>query len=1180
MNPWQPQQLNTPLGDPAFCRQALQYLTDALNGGTAAYRRENDRFSAAACSETLPAFLGYTLGEYQGIVAQDALAIIYYQDRPHVESAFFEAVSNSHPIRLSCRLVHKEGQLLWVQINAGPIAYGEEPLLFAVFSGVTNSAMLQRFSDESMDAVYVVDANTLELLYIGGDQKLWGAQQAIRLGKPCYRTLHGRNAPCENCTLLLGLPDGERELTFANLPNHAYRVKSQHIDWSGKTAYIQYISDITEEKRLRRDWARLDRYYQTLVKNIPGGMAVIRWYSDGRFYAEFISTGFAAMTGMSHSEAMELYGSNALAGVHPEDVDALSATLKRCLADGSESARLIYRLKRSGPGYIWVQNNCSFIPDEGFVTVYSVYSDITEEIQRQDAKQRQYTNMMQRYRDDPQSGALLTALSNITQGLILEARNHADILLAEQCNTTRRQFLEWIAHFIPDSGEQAAFLQRFASDALCSAFKEGRTSIDFDCFLLLKNPSRGVYAHITEELMSAPDSGDLTAIMFVWDTTMKRVITQTQHRLISDSYDLILGMDVAGDQCWKLLSEDGNRLTPQNIGSLSMVLDRFFSEELLPRDREKLAWLFDPAHMRTQLEEKSSHSFHYYVRRDDDIRVKNAMLFPMDERLGWICLSRTDITDSMREQQGLLRMLAQTIDILALVSQGTNTCIFHSRESILSEQPPLVLKGCSNVAEQLLSGCEIPEPRRKKLFESLTFDGMTKRLQTEPDGYTFVIEAEQDGQHCYKQISVTWGSAAQQSICAVRRDVTRSVQAESQRTEHLRSALALARDANRAKQDFLASMSHDIRTPMNAIIGMSELGMAHRDDPSQVEESLRVIRDSANHLRDLIGDILDMSRIESGRLVLSKVPFSQTERLHMIVDRVRVLANRQGLEFTHSFNIQHDICVGDPIRLDQILENLLGNAVKFTPAGGSVRLDVVELPPKSQAIGMYCYTVSDTGIGMNQTTLKHLYDPFFREKSKRIGETEGSGLGLSIVKNLVDYKGGVMSVTSESGKGTQFVVKIPLPFATPDEAAKLSATKQTPGSSPFGKCLNGRQLLLVEDHPVNRLVAQRILQDAGAAVSVAENGKRGLEVFLSSEPGTFDAILMDLRMPVMDGYESTIQIRGCGHPQAKTIPIVAMTANAFTQDIQRCLDVGMDAHVAKPVDQQDLFSVLMRLIPG
>lgn len=399
--------------------------------------------------------------------------------------------------------------------------------------------------------------------------------------------------------------------------------------------------------------------------------------------------------------------------------------------------------------------------------------------------------------------------------------------------------------------------------------------------------------------------------------------------------------------------------------------------------------------------------------------------------------------------------------------------------------------------------------------------------------------------------------------------------ADKKINQALSEAVRAAETANRAKSTFLSNMSHDIRTPMNAIIGFTTLAVSNMDDKERVQDYLSKILASGNHLLSLINDILDMSRIEKGKLKLARTSFNLSVEIDRFCSRYQLLMDKNSLNFLHNAELLHCNCIGDTAQLQRIWDNLVSNACKFTPPGGTVTFSACELPSDNERLGWYKFTISDTGIGIDSESLQHLFDPFFRSSDVISKHIEGSGLGLAIVKNIVDYKGGTISVTSRQGEGTTFTVTLPLHFDTEAEHPVEKPT-HTFGSADFD--FSGKSLLLAEDHPINQKVAELILEKTGAAVTIVENGLQCTELFTGSAKGSFDAILMDIQMPVMNGYEAAQAIRSSTHPQSATIPIIAMTANAFAEDIKNALSAGMNAHIAKPIDPQKLYETLAAYI--
>ncbi len=390
-----------------------------------------------------------------------------------------------------------------------------------------------------------------------------------------------------------------------------------------------------------------------------------------------------------------------------------------------------------------------------------------------------------------------------------------------------------------------------------------------------------------------------------------------------------------------------------------------------------------------------------------------------------------------------------------------------------------------------------------------------------------------------------------------------------QKSRRLRAALEQAKEASMAKTVFLSNMSHDIRTPMNAIMGLTHLAQNEEDLPT-IREYLGKIDSSSDFLLGLINDILDMSKIESGDLTLNPEPLTREEFTDSIDTVIRPLMESRRLHFECSLSDGPECILADRLRFKQMFLNLLSNAAKFTPEGGQVALRLEQVPAEESMAGMR-FTVQDTGIGMSAEFLEHLYDPFSQEHSQLSGYTKGTGLGLPIVKSLVDAMGGTLTVQSTLGKSTVFTVELRLPLAEP---ASLHETEQ---SQP-GRGLREANILLVEDNEINTYVAKLILEEVGCVVTTAENGQEALDRFSSNPPATFDAILMDVRMPIMDGIEATKAIRALDRPDAAAIPIIAMTADAFAEEQKCTLESGMNEHLSKPIDPSLLYSVLEEYI--
>ena len=385
-------------------------------------------------------------------------------------------------------------------------------------------------------------------------------------------------------------------------------------------------------------------------------------------------------------------------------------------------------------------------------------------------------------------------------------------------------------------------------------------------------------------------------------------------------------------------------------------------------------------------------------------------------------------------------------------------------------------------------------------------------------------------------------------------------------------ALQSAERASKAKTDFLSNMSHDIRTPMNAIIGITTLMKNELHQPEKLAEHLGKLETSGQLLLGIINNILDMSRIESGKTTLNVEKMNLPQQVSQLDSIIRQQAGQRRQTFTVNTHLQHENVLADPNRLNQVLMNILSNAVKYTPKGGHIRLEVEELP-RNEHFARYRFVVQDDGIGMSEEFQKTLFDPFTREEKSGTNKVQGTGLGMAITKSIVDLMGGSISVESTPGKGTRFEVVLEFPIdAEADTVQEAQVLPEEETASP----LSGMKFLCAEDNAINAEILELLLESKGAHCKIYPNGQEIVDAFASVKPGEYDMILMDVQMPVMDGLEATRRIRSSGNPLGRVIPILAMTANAFLEDMQKSKEAGMDEHLSKPVDIDALEQTVKR----
>ncbi len=676
--------------------------------------------------------------------------------------------------------------------------------------------------------------------------------------------------------------------------------------------------------------------------------------------------------------------------------------------------------------------------------------------------------------------------------------------------------------------------------------------------------------------------------------------------------------------------------------------------------------------------------------------------------------TNTELEEQKRlieEQVAVINGLASEYFMLFLLNLDTGEFKLYTKDEDSEHEDQIVCAPSSDFATALYGYIDrnTPEKDRDALKQQVTPENLQKVI---PAKGIYSINYEKISgnktDHCQMNLARVPGSLGECVVVLGFRNVNDIVEEEMQQKQLLEDALVRAEQASRAKTTFLSNMSHDIRTPMNAIIGFTALATTHIDDEEQVKDYLGKIMTSSNHLLSLINDVLDMSRIESGRMHLAETECNLAEIMHDLKNIIQTDIHSRQLElFIDTVDVLDEDVFCDKLRLNQVLLNLLGNAMKFTPPGGLVSVRIIEKKGERAGYASYEFRVKDTGIGMSQEFLENIFEPFERERTSTVSKTQGTGLGMSITKSIVDMMGGSISVTSAKGKGSEFVVSLPMrlqdapkeperipelegsralvvddDFNTCDSVTNMLfqigmraewtisgkeavlRTKQAVARkdsycvyiidwlmpdmngvevarrirqevgddvpiiiltaydwsdiekeareagvtafcnkplfmSDLRKCLvsacrpdsgeespeekneldfSGKRLLLVEDNELNREIATEILKEVGFIIEEAENGAVAVDMISKAEPGYYELVLMDIQMPVMDGYEAAQAIRKLSVPGLADIPIIAMTANAFEEDKKQAFDSGMNAHIAKPVNVEKLLEILGEIL--
>lgn len=1146
----------------------MRHLMNSVPGGIASYRIEAEKAITAFCSDGVLELFGYDRTELTDVLGRDILDRIHEPDRDRVKLALKAALKSGEIMDIYYRVRQKNGNLIWIHANGrrmGPQT--ENAQFYVVYTGVSaETRLFQNLTDENDGAIYVIDKESYELLYVNESEKYYAHHENC-LGRKCYEALYGKSEPCSFCTLKSGEPDGKEQEMRVDGLDRSFATSFQEIDWNGVPAYVKYIKDTTEEIRLRSERDRLNQYFQTMVQNLPGGVMVITLSKDAPPVPEYISQGFAEMTGMSLEEAWDLYGEDARDGVHLEDWSGVSEQMDRCIYGNQDHFSMEYRLKKGDGSWVWVRPNFSVVQGEhGKRRMYVIYHDMTREIEEKEQVRRQYKEMIYLHYQKPGPNALVVGHCNITQNRILEIIDHTDSDLLETFSSVREDFFTGLSGLIVEEEERQLFLNTYLSKPALKAFYRNETEQIQECFVHFPKERVGRYVKVTMAMIETPDSGDITGILTITDITERVVSDKVLHQLSVSGYDFVASLDLFQDVFQVLsVNRDATNIPPMN-GSNTEWQEKMREQNIVPRDREIYRQSLTTENIISRLQEKGAYSFAFsVVDENGEVRIKNMTVSEIDLRLGRVCLSRMDITESMREQQGMLNMLAYTFDIAGFVNLQTGQFTMYTRKIVLENLAPYIVEDYRKALPKLSGNYEGTGCCKEEIEEKFDLEHILKQLEEKPSGYDFVVPYNGEGELRYKQVNVLWGDLNHQTVCLVRMDVTDVLANERKAKRALEEALETAKEANSAKSDFLSTMSHDIRTPLNAIMGMTELAVAHADDKERVMDCLKKISTSSRHLLSLVNDILDVNKLERSGIKLNRLLISLPDLLEQLSAIMTPQAENAGVELAfHTGEITHKYFYGDTLRINQIFINILGNAVKFTPGGGEVLFLTEEIPARREGMIRYRFTVKDTGIGMSREFLEHMYEPFTR--SRNADQIEGTGLGLNIVKGLVDLLDGSIDVSSSVGVGTTFVIELEEEPASVENDA-WQGKKDNPAKK---EILKNRRVLVAEDNAINAEITCGLLELFGMESVVRTDGAQTVREFQNTPPGTYDAILMDIRMPVMNGFEATKAIRHMDRRDASEIPIIAMTANAFVEDIRASLDAGMTSHVSKPIDVEML----------
>ena len=1024
----------------------------------------------------------------------------------------------------------------------------------------------------------------------------------------------------------------------------------------------------------------------------------------------------------TQEEALGLMdGDNLFSNTWPEDRPILRNILTNHVSESGELDITIRHITGKG-NLIWCTIHFAFIDDYGRNYIYATYTDITRWKRYEEQLQSVYTSLGESFHQT-NDDLLARVRANLTENFVEES-NGTSNFIPEGSQKSYTDYLEIRSSYLPIAEERQIFLDTFSIDALTKSYMDGVVAVSKVLYSRLPN-NAVFYVKITANVTRHPMSGNLIVFITEESNNPEKLATTINGKILAKQFDLVAYIardiyDVAiGDAS---MIAHGNIFPRVKHGSYREYLETQIIPAL-PEDeayRQRIREAMDLKTVFEMFKIKEPYSVDIEVDMEDGHFYKRFDFYSVDPESEYCIVLKTDTTEvrleQLEQEERKLELeyskqeLADTDGIMADAGFGMwHMTLEEGKASRLRANDKM--KELLGIAGKDLTEEEIYDAWYSHVPESER-PGVMKRIEEMLSGKLsecINLWIHPDGHEMYTRFggTVVADENGRQSLRGYYSDVTESVREDRSQRDALANALVAAEHANKAKTAFLNNMSHDIRTPMNAIVGFTALATSHIDNKEEVEDYLSKITVSSQHLLSLINDVLDMSRIESGKMTMDETEVHLPDLIHDLrtIIQANVSAKQLNLNIETENVINEDIIV-DKLRMNQVFLNILSNAIKFTPNGGTISFCVSEKNSPIPDHAVFEFRIKDTGIGMTREFQKTIFEAFTREKTSTVSGIQGTGLGMAITKSIVDMMGGTISVNSEEGKGSEFIVTIPcrlsnkaieiesmpelqglralvvdddtdsclsvcsmlrklgmrpdwtssgreaairskeakeqedafrcyiIDWQMPDmngvevtrrirkiagedasiiiltaydwsdiekEATEAGVTAfcskpvfmselRDVLAAPFrggdGESeteekkvdFTGRKVLLAEDNELNQLIAQAILTESGLDVVIANNGEEAVKLMEESPAGTYDIILMDIQMPVMDGYQASRLIRALEDPEKARVPIVAVTANAFEEDRKLALEAGMNGHLAKPYDIPKMLETLTDLM--
>ena len=1162
----------------AYVNAEMDNMIASIPGGISKYLLTAEgTLKRLYSSPGMAELVGKTQEEYEYDFDNNWKDNIYYADFPIVQKNILECIKTLKSTEFTYRLIHKDGSLVWVTALVRVIGEKDgRPLAHAVFHAMTKSEILYQTLLDNIDTVTLVrDISTNEILYANKAAGLFlGVNEKHLIGKNCHEAMQEKLVNCEEI---------EKELISGKVEeivigDRCYNITAEKLIWNDRDSVACFFTDITDSwtarAQLQGDKDKLDE----IVSNIPLGIVVFRLTADDEIMVEHCNDSICDIIKIEKSKIV--YGP--LSDIilpfdfHRDDLPMILDSIQKTRVRTSPFD-FDFRIATKNGKIMWITANLQSVPqDDGSVIIYAGFSDITAQKDMEEKlvfNAKELKDSLVKLQENQER---LNAVSRRADLFYWEIElNTGDVTasFAEEDSPSGNLKNEGFAtdFIVPHDIEYFKVMTSIAASG-----KESHVTFDVR---VGSSEEKSEWFRITYDIIRDDENKPVSLLGLAQninelkleqrrlDEEIENVETATQRQDVLSTMRVNLTDDCVESYSSKPETRLSIKIGDKYSDALLKIAERAVSktqksEIIKQQSTEKLLQSFENG--------EKSLSFDYQIETADNtscwintsVRIykhpttRKIMCFMYCYDINDIHITR-DIIDKVVEDG------YEHISVINTKSRKIELALGNANENYSFKTGEAFDRSLMESFARLTSLQDAEVNFDNCCLSNVLFE----LLDREEFSYPFNINETSRRER--KLFTYSWFDESKTKILLLVTDITEIYQQEIKRSEELAKALDAAVLANKSKTDFLSRMSHEIRTPMNAILGMSRLGEEAVTEDSVIASYFKDINASGNYLLGLINDILDMSRIEQGKMdIVNK--YEETEEMVRSVEVViRPLAEAKNVHFNiNTSGIMPRWIHIDKLRAQQVYINILNNAVKFTETGGSVNWDInCEMIGENKA--KFIINISDTGCGMSESFLERIFEPFAQEQNSLVNARQGTGLGLAIAKSIVEKMGGTISVASKIGIGTTFTIEL-----TRDCKQINSVTSVSQDAEDIKNILEGKKVLLCEDHPLNTLVATKLLEKVGVTVVTAENGLIGVNKFAESQENEFDAILMDIRMPIMDGLEATTKIRALNRQDAKAVPIIAMTANAFAEDRSLSKSAGMNEHLSKPIEPQLLYKTL------